>query len=46
MDFLIRFLILTLTTIIALSASTERWAKYNVWLMIGFILVAGVIFIA
>lgn len=45
MDFVIRFLILTVITFTVLSVATERWAKYYVWLIIGFMIVAGVIFI-
>ena len=45
MDFVIRFLILTVITFTDLSVATEKWAKHYVWLIIGFMIVAGVIFI-
>lgn len=46
MDFVIRFLLFTLTTIFTLSVAKESWARHNILLMIAFILVAGIIFIA
>ncbi len=45
MDFVIRFFILTLITAVTLFVASEKWAKYNVWLMIVFMVVAGLIFI-
>ena len=45
MDFLIRFLILTVITFTVLSVATEKWVKHYVWRIIGFMIVAGVIFI-
>ena len=45
MAFVIRFLILTVITFTVLSIATEKWAKHYVWLIIGFMIVAGVIFI-
>ena len=35
MDFVIRFLILTVITFTVLSVATEKWAKHYVWLIIG-----------
>lgn len=45
MDFVIRFFVLTVITFAVLSVATEKWAKYYVWLIIGFMIVAGLIFI-
>lgn len=45
MDFVIRYFIFTTITLVILSIATEKWAKYYVWLMIGFMLMAGLIFI-
>lgn len=45
MDFVIRFLIFTLTALFSLSVARESWAKHYVWLMIAFVLLAGIIFI-
>ncbi len=44
MDFVIRFLVLAVITFTALSVATEKWAKHYVGLIIGFMIVAGVIF--
>lgn len=46
MAFIIRFSILTTITAITLFTASEKWARYNVWLMIAFVIVAGLIFIA
>ena len=46
MDFIIRFLLFTLTTIFTLSIAKESWAKHNILLMIAFLLMAVIIFIA
>ena len=45
MDFVIRFLILTVITFTVLSVATEKWAKQYVWLIIGFMILAGFVFI-
>ena len=45
MDFVIRFLILTVITFTVLSVATEKWAKHYVWLIIGFMILAGFVFI-
>ena len=45
MDFVIRFLIFTVITFTVLSVSTEKWAKHYVWLIIGFMILAGFVFI-
>ncbi len=45
MDFVIRFFILSLITVATLFAASEKWVKYNSWLMIAFVIVAGLIFI-
>lgn len=45
MDFVIRFLFLTLTTVFTLFVAKESWAKHNILLMIAFIFVVGIIFI-
>ncbi len=44
MDFVIRFLILTVITFTVLSVATEKWAKHYVWLIIGFMILAGFVF--
>ncbi len=46
MNFVIRFLLFTLTIIFTLSVAKESWEKHNILLMIAFLLVAGIIFIA
>lgn len=46
MDFVIRFLLFTLTTIFTLSVAEESWARHNILFMIAFVLVSGIIFIA
>lgn len=45
MDFAIRFLILSLITAVTLFVASEKWAKHNAWLMIAFIIMAGLLFI-
>lgn len=45
MDFVIRFLILTVITFTVLSVATEKWAKHYVWLIIGFMILAGFVYI-
>ena len=45
MNFVIRYFIFTTITLVFLSIATEKWAKYYVWLMIGFMIMAGFIFI-
>lgn len=45
MDFVIRFFALTVITVVTISVASEKWAKYNIWLMIVFMTVAGIIFI-
>lgn len=45
MDFVFRFFVLLLITSVTLFAASERWVKYNTWLMAAFLLVAGLVFI-
>lgn len=45
MGFVIRYFIFTTITLAILSIATEEWARYYVWLIIGFMLMAGLIFI-
>ena len=45
MVIVIRFLIITVINMTVLSVAKDKWAKHYVWLIIGFMIVAGVIFI-
>lgn len=45
MEFIIKFLLLILITILLLYFSTPKWVKYNILLMLSYLLIAGMIFI-
>lgn len=45
MNFIIRFLILAVVTAGILALANEKWARFNSWLMAGYLVVAGIIFI-
>lgn len=45
MDFVFRFSVLLIIMSVTLFAASERWAKYNTWLMAAFLFVAGFVFI-
>lgn len=45
MDFVFRFFVLFLITSVTLFAASERWAKYNTWLMAAYLLAAGLVFV-
>ena len=45
MDFVIRYSILTFIIMLLLTFAPSKWAKYNTWLMVGLLTIAGLIFI-
>lgn len=45
MDFVIRFCILAFITSASLFCASEKWKKYNTWLMVAYLIVTGLIFI-
>ena len=45
MDYIVRFSALVIMTFLLLFFATDKWAKYNTWLMAGYMLAAGAIFL-
>lgn len=45
MDYIVRFSALVIMTFLLLFFATDNWVKYNTWLMAGYMLAAGAIFL-
>lgn len=45
MNFLVRYFMLVLVTSFLLRFATAKWAKYNTLLMVGYLTIAGILFI-
>lgn len=44
MSFVVRFLTLVVITIFTLAPTKKSWSKYNLHFMVGYLIIAGVIF--